>query len=86
MHLFPDVKRALREMNRVLKKGCKLAVMTFVKRRFLGIKRIHEHIEKKHQAHIFDIDELQDHLRNTGYAEFNYEVYSSMILFNARKI
>lgn len=73
-------------MNRVLKKDHKLAVMTFVRRRFLGIKRVYEHLEKEHHAHIFDVDELRNYLKNTGYTKFEYNTHGSMILFEAKKI
>jgi len=86
LHLFPDVTEALGEMNRVLKKDHKLAVMTFVKKRFLGIKRIYEHLNKDHHFHVFDVDELKVYLENTGYSDFKYNIYGSMILFEAKKI
>lgn len=76
----------LGEMNRVLKKDGKLAVMTFVRRGFLGIKRIYKHLEEKHHIHIFDVDELQACLENTGYSDFKYSICGSMILFEANKI
>lgn len=86
LHLFPDVIRALKEMNRVLKKNCKLAVMTFIKRRFLGIKRVYKHLEKEHGAHVFDLNELEDYLKSSGYTEFKYNIHGSIILFEAKKI
>jgi ubiquinone/menaquinone biosynthesis C-methylase UbiE/uncharacterized protein YbaR (Trm112 family) len=86
LHLFPDVRTTLEEMNRVLKTDHKLAVMTFVRRRFLGIKRVYEHLEREHHAHIFNVDELQKYLENTGYNEFKYNIYGSMTLFEAKKI
>lgn len=85
LHLFPDVIGALGEMNRVLKRGGKLAVMTFVRKRFLGIKRIYEYWEKK-QFHVFDVDELKGYLEDTGYSDFKYNIYGSIILFEAKKI
>lgn len=86
LHLFPDVTEAFKEMNRVLKKEGKLAVMTFVRKRFLGIKRIYEHLDKDHHFHVFDVDELKSYLENTGYSNFKYNIYGSMILFEAKKI
>ncbi len=86
LHLFSDVAEALGEMNRVLKRDGKLAVMTFVRRRFLGIKRIYEHLERDHHFHVFSVDDLQSDLENTGYSDFKYNIYGSMILFEAKKI
>ncbi len=86
LHLFPDAGRALKEINRVLKRGYKLATMTFVRRRFLGIRRVYEHLEREHRVHIFDVDELQKYLKNAGFSEFKYDIYGSMILFEAKKV
>ncbi|MBU7047770.1 MAG: methyltransferase domain-containing protein [Theionarchaea archaeon] len=85
LHLFPDVEGALREMNRVLKKGGKLVVMTFIRRRFLKVKRIYEHLDEEHGTHIFEVGELESYLKNTGYTNFAYKIYGSMILFEAVK-
>lgn len=85
LHLFPDVKGALREMNRVLKKNGKLVVMTFIRRRFLSIKGVHEHLEKEHGTHIFEVDELQHLLESEKYTEFKSHIFGSLILFEARK-
>lgn len=58
------------EMNRVLKKDGKLAVMTFVRIRFLGIKRIYEYLKRDHYLHIFDVDDLKLYLEII-YLNFN---------------
>ena len=86
LHLFPDVGRALREIGYVTKSGFKLAVMTFVKRGFLGVRRIYEHLEKDHHVHVFDENELSTLIKSAGYSEFKYSIYGSMILFEAKKI
>lgn len=86
LHLFPDVRTTLEEMNRVLKKGHKLAVMTFVRRRFLGTRTVYEHLEREHHAHIFNVEELQKYSENTGYTDFKYNIFGSMILLEAKKI
>lgn len=81
--MFPDTKKALAEMNRVLKEGGKLAVMMFVNRRFFRFRRIREHAREKHGAHVFDVEELSSTLSKTGFKDFTYDVYGSMILFRA---
>jgi SAM-dependent methyltransferase len=86
LHLFPDTRQVLGEMHRVLKKGRKLVVMTFVRRRLLGIQRVYEHLAKDHHVHVFDVHELQSYLKNTGFGEFTYHIYGAMILFEARKV
>jgi ubiquinone/menaquinone biosynthesis C-methylase UbiE/uncharacterized protein YbaR (Trm112 family) len=85
LHLFPDTIEALNEMARVMKKGSRLAVMTFVKRRLFRFKTVYEHLRKGHGAHIFDIGEISSYLSQTGFKDFTYNIYGSMILFHAEK-
>jgi len=85
LHLFPRTEEALNEMARVMRKGARLAVMTFVKRRFLKYRRIYEHVEKDHGSHIFSVEELESHLLRTGFRDFVYDIYGSMILFHSQK-
>lgn len=86
LHLFQDTVQALDEMNRVMKRGARLAVMTFVNRRFFRFKRIREHLEKDHGVHVFSTEELGDYLSQAGFENFNNNVHGSMILFSAQKI
>ena len=85
LHLFPHTILALGEVSRVMKKGARLAVMTFVKRRFLKFKRIYEHLERDHGVHIFDPKEMNGYLSQTGFIDFTHAIYGSMILFHAVK-
>jgi SAM-dependent methyltransferase len=85
LHLFADTMQALREMSRVMKYQCKIAVMTFVNRRIFKFQRIREHLRKEHGAIIFDVEDLDEYLRLAGFMNFGYQVYGSTILFEARK-
>ena len=85
LHAFTDPTEALSEMARVLKTGARLAVMTFVKRRFFRFKRVNEYSEKVYGVHIFDVDEIDNYLSQTGFKRFAYTIYGSMILFHAEK-
>ena len=85
IHLFPDTVEALREMARVMKKGARLSVMTFVKRRFLKFRWVYEHLREDHGAHIFDVEELDEYLSQAGFKDFVYTIYGSMMLFRAEK-
>jgi len=85
LHLFPETVEALSEMARVMKKGARLAVMTFVKRRFLKFRRVYEHLRKDHGGHIFDTEEVDGYLSQTGFKDFTHNIYGSMILFQAEK-
>jgi len=91
LQLFPDVVNALGEMNRVLIDGSKLAVMTYLKRekkkiKSLNIKSIDESLERETHVHFFELDELKGYLEKTGYSNFKYRIYGSMIIFEAEKI
>jgi len=85
LYLFPETVEALSEMARVMKKGARLAVMTFVKRRFHKFKWVYEQLRKDHGGHIFDIEEIRSYLSQTGFKDFTYNIHSSMILFQADK-
>lgn len=85
LHLFPDTKKALAEMSRVLKEDARLAVMTFVNRRFFRFRRVREHAREKHGTHVFDVEELNSSLSETGFKDFTYEIYGSVILFRATR-
>jgi hypothetical protein len=43
-------------------------------------------LEKEHGVHVFDIGELQNYLKKSGYAEFKYNIHGSIMLFKAKKI
>jgi SAM-dependent methyltransferase len=85
LHLFADTMQALTEMSRVMKHQGKIAVMTFVNRRIFRFRKIREHLRKDHGAIIFDVEDLDQYLRQAGFMNFNYQVYGSAILFEARK-
>jgi SAM-dependent methyltransferase len=85
LHLFPGTLEALGEIARVMKKGARLAVMTFVKRRLFRFRTVYEHLRNSHGAHIFDVEEIDRYLSQTGFKDFKYDVYGSMILFRAEK-
>ena len=91
LQLFPDVNKALTEMNRVLKDGGKLALMTYLKRpkksfKFKGIKLPHEFLENEKQIHFFTIEELKSYLEVNGYKDINYQKYGYIVLLEARKV
>ena len=85
LHLFPETEEALGEMARVMKKGARLVVMTFVKRRLFKFRRVHEHLMKDHGVHVFDVEELNRYLSQTGFTDFAHKIYGSIILFQAER-
>jgi len=86
LHLFPDTRQALMEMGRVAKKSARLAVMTFVRRRLFKFKRVYEHLLKDHGVRVFDVEELDECLSSSGFKNFHYNVFGSLILFSAEKL
>jgi len=93
LHLFQDTVEALREMARVMKKGARLAVMTIVKGDLSTFKMILERLgastlfeeETLEATHMFDVEELDSYLSQTGFKGFAYNIYGPFILFNAEK-
>jgi len=51
----------------------------------LKMKRVYEHLRRDHGAHIFNVEELDDCLSQTGFKNFEHNIYGSMILFHAEK-
>lgn len=87
LHLFADTVRALREIGRAMKGGAPLAVMTFTggDKGILRFRRIREHVERDHGAHIFEIQELEGYLTEAGFEDFRPQTYGSVLVFSARK-
>jgi SAM-dependent methyltransferase len=85
LHLFPDTVEALSEMARVMRRGARLAVMTFVRRRFFKFKKVYEHMRTDHGVRIFDVKEIDTYLSQVGFKGFAYTIYGSVILFHAEK-
>jgi len=85
LHLFPNTRKALQEMARVTKKDGRLAVMTFVKKRLFKFRRVVEHLRLDHGVHVFDVEELNGYLLETGFRDFAHTIYGSLILFHANK-
>jgi len=93
LHTFPDTGRASSEMARVMKTGARLAVLTFLKQALPTIKMILERLEASkyfeegalEAMHLFDVEELESCLSQTGFKGFAYDIYGPAILFHAEK-
>lgn len=93
LHTFQDTAEALREMARVMKTSARLAVMTMVKHDSSTLKMALERLgasnlfdKRTLQAtHIFDVEELDNYLSQTGFKGFTYDIYGLYILFHAEK-
>jgi len=93
LHTFQDTVEALSEMARVMKKGARLAVMTIVKGDLSTFKMILERLgastlfeeETLEATHMFDVEELDSYISQTGFKGFAYNIYGPFILFNAEK-
>jgi len=93
LHLFQDTAQALSEMARVMKRGARLAVMTFVKQDLSNFKMSFERlgagnpfvVEALKAIHFFDVEELERYLSQTGFKGFAYDIYGPSVLFHAEK-
>jgi ubiquinone/menaquinone biosynthesis C-methylase UbiE len=85
LHLFPDAEEALSEMARVMRRGARLAVMTFVKRHFFGLRRVYEHLRRDHGVHLFGVEEIGSYLSRTGFKDYRYNIYGTLMNFHAQK-
>ena len=93
LHLFQDTAEALNEMARVMKKGARLAVQTFVKQDLSHFRESFKRLgagnpfvaEALEAVHFFDVEELDRYLSQTGFRGFAYDIYGPAILFHAEK-
>jgi ubiquinone/menaquinone biosynthesis C-methylase UbiE len=87
LHLFRDPVLALREMGRTLREGAPLAVTTLIngQRGILRFPLIRRHAEQNHGIHVFEINELEQHLSHSGFERFEPKIYGSLLLFRARR-
>ena len=87
LHLFADTAVALREIARVMKPSAILSVFTFTagRRGILKFRSVRERHEERHGLHIFDIPEMKQTLTESGFEDFQPEVYGSILMFRARK-
>jgi ubiquinone/menaquinone biosynthesis C-methylase UbiE len=87
LHLFPDTVRALGEIGRTMKSGAPLVVITFTHGRkgLLKYKWAQDRVYRR-GFHLFPLDEAERCLSETGFEQFEPEVYGSLLLFTARKV
>jgi ubiquinone/menaquinone biosynthesis C-methylase UbiE/uncharacterized protein YbaR (Trm112 family) len=88
LHLFTDTVTALREMARAMKPGATLAVFTFTAGRggILKYRRVREWSRREHGLHLFELSEMRQYLRDSGFEAFQPEVSGSVLTFSARKL
>jgi len=93
LHLFQDTAEALNEMARVMKKGARLVVQTFVKQDLSNFRKSFErlggdnpfYVEALEAVHFFDVEELERYLSQTGFKGFAFDIYGPSILFHAER-
>lgn len=81
MQLFSDIDATLAEIRRVIKDCGTLAVMTYVKE---GVWREQEHQKylEKLDIHFFEVEEIENFLKQNGFRNFRYRINGSMIMFS----
>ncbi|HXY88588.1 MAG TPA: methyltransferase domain-containing protein [Candidatus Acidoferrales bacterium] len=93
LHLFQNTAEALKEMARVMKRGARMVVQTFVKQDLSNFRKSFERLgagnpfvtEALEAVHFFDVEELERYLSQTGFKGFAYNIYGPSILFHAEK-
>jgi len=101
LHGFPNTVEALSEMARVVRRGARLAALTFVKQDLSVLEKWGELLFERlgasnlfneeavralaQQGHLFDIEELRSYVSRTGFKEFTYDTCGPYILFHAEK-
>jgi len=81
MQLFKDMDVILAEIKRVMKDCGTLAVMTYVKE---GVWKGEEHQNylEKLDIHYFEVNEIENLLKQCGFENFLYKINGSMIMFS----
>jgi ubiquinone/menaquinone biosynthesis C-methylase UbiE/uncharacterized protein YbaR (Trm112 family) len=76
LHLFTDTVKALREIARVMKPGAVLSVFTFTagSAGILKFRGVREWYRREHSLHVFEIPEMEQYLRASGFEGFRPEV------------
>jgi hypothetical protein len=81
-------------MARVMRRGARLAVLTFLKQGLSALKTLLERLDASSPfgeekslelLHLFDVEELESYLSQTGFKGFAYDIYGPFILFYAEK-
>jgi len=94
LHTFQDTVEALNEMARVMESGARLAVLTIVKGDHPAVRKLFERSEPGlgrlgeetlPMLHLFDAEELDTYLSQTGFKGFEYNICGPFILFQAEK-
>ena len=92
--MFPNTAEALSEMARVSKRGARVAVLTLLKRDLPTLKMTLERLgapsnlfgeEALEALHLYDVEELERYLSQTGFRGFEYNIYGPYLLFHAEK-
>jgi ubiquinone/menaquinone biosynthesis C-methylase UbiE/uncharacterized protein YbaR (Trm112 family) len=86
LKLFLDPVLALCEIGRTMKVGAPLVATTLVATsRGIFRFRFFRERARRQQSRIFELDDLQDYLTSAGFADFQFQTFGSMLLFQARK-
>jgi ubiquinone/menaquinone biosynthesis C-methylase UbiE len=87
LHLFRDPLLALREIGRTMREGAPLVVTTLIsgQKGILRFPPVRRYAEQHHGIHVFEIDELEQHLSDSGFERLEPKIYGSLLLFRARR-
>ena len=87
LHLFTDTVTPLREMARTMKSGTTLVVFTFTAGRagLLKYPRLREWVRRDQGLHVFELPEMEQYLKVSGFTGFEPKVSGSILTFTARR-
>lgn len=87
LHLLADPLEGLKEIARTLKPGAPLAATTIIagKNGLFRFRAFREHARAVHGIRSFSVPELEGLSAQAGFADFEPQVFGSLIVFRVRK-
>ncbi len=85
LHVFPDTRRVLREVGRTLKKGARVVVTTMIHGDKGILKARGGSRPDPANMKVFDLPDLKADVEETGFVEFEPEVYGCLLMFAMTK-
>ena len=85
IHIFPDTVRVLKEVGRTLKPGALVIVTTVIHGEKGILSRRRSRQQKPKHMKIFEIEELQKAVDESGFEQFEPQVFGCLLMFTIRK-
>jgi len=85
LHLFSDLQNVFNSIYRSLKKGGYFVGVTYCRGKDIFISSIQKYLEKAHDIHWFDQQELTKLSTNAGFVRWEQQTYRQGIVFKVQK-